>query len=54
MKIMKELSQQELQEINGGVAPLVAALCCCTGIGAGVVIGALGVYGGYCLVKSMM
>ncbi len=53
-KSMKELTQQELKGINGGVAPIVAAVCFCSGVGAGVVVGALGVYYGYELVKSMM
>ena len=51
---MKELTQQELKGINGGVAPIVAAVCFCSGVGAGVVVGALGVYYGYELVKSML
>lgn len=51
---MKELTQKELKEINGGIAPIVAAACFCSGVGAGVVIGALGVYYGYELVKSML
>lgn len=51
---MRDLSEQELKDINGGVAPLVAAVCCCAGIATGVAIGALGVYYGYKLVQSML
>lgn len=51
---MKELTQKELEEVNGGVAPVVAAICFCSGVGTGVVVGALGVYYGYKLVKSML
>ena len=32
---MKELTQKELEEVNGGVAPVVAAICFCSGVGTG-------------------
>ncbi|MCA4897255.1 MAG: class IIb bacteriocin, lactobin A/cerein 7B family [Bacteroidota bacterium] len=48
-----ELSSQECNSITGGAHPLVAIAALGLGICVGVAIGALCVYGAYCLIKQL-
>ncbi len=50
---MKELSNDEMAKIDGGVAPAAAVLCLCAGVATGALLAGGAAIGVYYLVKAL-